>query len=67
MSDSWPRSPLVEVHVALLWTPLEDFVWTGRDNLASEDDADGLGCRSGVWDRDGLMFLVVIRDIGRAQ
>lgn len=58
MSDSIPRSPLVEVHVALLWKPLDVF-WTGIDILASEDDAEGLGCRSGVWDLDGLIFWAI--------
>lgn len=52
----------MEVHVALLWKPLE--VFTGMDILASEDDADGLGCRSGVCARDGLMFWAIRENDG---
>lgn len=56
VSDKPPRSPLVDVHVALLRTPL-DVLLTGRDKRA-QDAAEGLGCNSGVIaSRDALMFV----------
>lgn len=56
VSDRLPRSPLVDVHVALLRTPL-DVLLTGRDKRA-EEAAEGLGCRSGVTaSRDALMLV----------
>lgn len=61
VSDRPPRSPLVEVHVALLRTPLEVLL-TGRDRRAREAAAKGLGCRSGVTaSRDALMFILCAR------
>lgn len=66
VSDSPPRSPLVEVHVALLWTPLEVFL-AGKDKRVKDDDAEGLGRRSGVWSSRDVLMSVVIRGKRGAQ
>lgn len=65
VSDRLPRSPLVDVHVALLWMPLE-VLWVGRDKRARDEAAEGRGCRSGVMvSREALMFTLC--ETGGAQ
>lgn len=62
VSDIPPKSPLVEVHVALLRTPLELLLTGSAKREKEAEEVDGLGWRSGVTIcRESLVILITSR------